>query len=110
MSTAHRKARAGADQSGILPAAPDGRLHPIVGLRLAYGGDWPGRPFAWVNGRLLTCDEVEAMLKLFGVAARSTSGLKQLMTNLGAKEINGEHEEWDGCIQITATRNGKPNS
>jgi hypothetical protein len=50
------------------------------------------------------------MLKLFGVAARSTSGLKQLMTNLGAKEINGEHEEWDGCIQITATRNGKPNS
>ena len=37
MDTALQTAPAEAPESGILPAAPDGRLHPLVGhLRAAY--------------------------------------------------------------------------
>lgn len=60
MDTAHQNAPAGADESGILPAAPDGRLHPLVGRCVSHHHACDCRERAFLKALAVAQDTMEA--------------------------------------------------
>lgn len=84
----------------------------LVRLRLAYNGDYPGYPCAWINDYPINDVETNLLLDIMAVKPRGWPGLRKLFDKLGAKKIPGslEHEEWEGTLEIVPHRASKPNS
>lgn len=69
----------------------------MITIRLAYTGDYPGYPCAWVNGRPI-CDHKEEafFLRMFEV-----ENLKALFEKLGARSVGGvEHEAIEFKMEV----------
>jgi len=72
----------------------------VITIRLAYNGDYPGHPCAWVNGRPV-CDHKEEafLLRMFGVEGQ---GLRGLFDKLGARRVGdgAEHEAIEFQLEV----------
>jgi hypothetical protein len=78
-------------------------------LRIAYNGDYPGYPCAWLDNVPLSELRVFTLLSLFGIkGGNEYGGLRKLLDQLGARPIVDEHETWEGTITVTATKTNHP--
>lgn len=70
----------------------------MITIRLAYNGDYPGYPCAWVNGRPV-CDHKEEafLLRMFGAES-----LKALFEKLGDRRVGdgAEHEPIEFQLEV----------
>lgn len=91
------------DTPPLQEAAESGLLQPrLVRLRLAYNGDYPGFPCAWINDRPLDSHEERLLIRIMG--SDEKRGLRGLMEHVGAKptRCGQEHKEWHGNIEFTS--------
>lgn len=69
-------------------------------LKIAYVGDYPGKPHVWLNNKYLNEDQVFLLLDLFNVTGGNE--LSRLLDLIGAKRKNEEHEPWIGNLHIVS--------
>ncbi len=77
-------------------------------LRLAYNGDYPGYPAAWINDKPLNPVEERLLIQLIG--SEPSHGIRGLMDHVGAAQTHcgQEHEEWLGSLDVVPTRTALP--